>query len=77
MVALQKRLIKELKTVGVNQVGALTSKWLLALLEIHDFNIPQFKESISTLGRYQSIAPFLNRNLLCLDSSSSLLLDVI
>ena len=27
MVALQKRLIKELKTVGVNQVGALTSKW--------------------------------------------------
>ena len=37
----------------------------------------QFKESISTLGRYQSIAPFLNRNLLCLDSSSSLLLDAI
>ena len=37
----------------------------------------QFKESISTLGRYQSIAPFLNRNLLCLGSFSSLLLNVI
>ena len=42
MVALQKRLRKELKTVGVNQVGALTSKWLLDWLEIHDFNIPWY-----------------------------------
>jgi len=42
MVALQKRLRKELKTRGPDQVNGLQSKWLIKWLNIHDWNVPWY-----------------------------------
>lgn len=42
MVALQKRLRKELKSTGPLQVNGLERKWLIEWLEIHDWNIPWY-----------------------------------
>ena len=42
MVALQKRLRKELKSTGPLQVNGLERKWLIEWLGIHDWNIPWY-----------------------------------
>ena len=42
MVALQKRLRKELKSKGPDQVTGLKRKWLIEWLRTHDWNIPWY-----------------------------------
>jgi len=44
MVALQKRLRKEWNQAGekFNQVGALSSKWLIEFLQIHYYIMPRY-----------------------------------